>query len=120
MDIDITGYPACCGIEIASGFNLDRWGYGVKKLTKKQVFARALRDINRYRNRTHVQLSIVTKYRDRDASDEGQCPGFPEYLLDNGWMAIEEFVNSNTGNTVAVFCKTFPKKRVRKQRGIFW
>lgn len=125
-DIVVDEYPGCCGIEVVHGFYLDKkteydtnWqGPGV---TLDKVYKRTLKQISSLRSCRHIQLSFVTKYKnDRDFPD-GQLPGFKELLLKNKWMLVDEFVNPNHGNTVAVFSKTFPKKKQPKSNRInYW
>lgn len=118
-DIALHEYPGCCGIEVAEGFYLAEvnqnqvyWSPGPAG-TLQQVYRRALRTISEQRTCRHIQLTIVTKYK---KSGKEQCPGFKDFLMKNNWVMLEEFVNPNHGNTVAVFGKTFAKRILRPNR----
>ena len=120
-EVTVQEYPGCCGAEIAEGFYCTPHndGYAEKGIPIEQWHKKALKRIDDQRTARHVQLSIVTKYKEKQPHLNGgkeQVPGFKDFLLGKGWYVIDEFVNPNHGNTVCILGKTYLRKKKRK----FW
>jgi hypothetical protein len=107
-------YPGCCGIEVVTGFYVDKSSDKLNSFRQttpcslNELHKKFLDRISKGRTRRHIQLSVVTKYKQKDSGIDGQqVPGFKDFLLRNGWFIIDEFINPNHGNKVCVMGKTF-------------
>lgn len=124
-------YPSCCGIEVFTGISASGWEPFPKPkqyrwetdeqfrrrsleweeiedddgLTKEELFKSFLKKVDDRREARHVQLCFVKRHT---GCKTGDMPaGFQDFLLENGWYTIDEFVNPNHGNLLCVMGKTF-------------
>ena len=125
-EITVQEYPGCCGAQIAEGFYcypFEDYGYGDKGIPIDQWHKKALKQIENKRTARHVQLSIVTKYKDKmdyTGDSPEQVPGFKDFLIGKGWYVIDEFVNPRHENKVCVLGKTYLRMKKPKPRTYNW
>lgn len=140
-------YPACCGIEVVTGICADEcdqkgdppsqpvrmayhddywyrdiirnWENDCKNwggITKEELFKDFLKKVSEKRNDRHVQLTFVKRRKGKKTGDMPE--GFQQFLEENGWYTIDEFVNPNHGNYLCVMGKTFRNKK--KSVDLYW